>query len=291
MEVGRASLVDVNGMAQVRTYHYPYTYTFYSIEHFLEHHGFDVRLSSIAQGRILVHFDESVPLSGGQRGFADLTIEPTEDITFVKMVAGAYSTIDDTIVIDLRKRTLKGIQRWLDEQRTMAWSPDDEDIPRFRNEHKGRLLKDRPTRLGAPDTEPLARFMLHLGTLMSVTGLVMVVIMGIMPWWAHVLVLMSGFPFILISRLIDEGLVEESISLYATVGLIAGLAYLFTTVCVGLVFVLYHLALIDYELRKYRVWEEFRSKTMESGHGEGTPWIRPRFEEPKGKIPRPGIVY
>ncbi|NIP34513.1 MAG: hypothetical protein GWN39_06090, partial [Thermoplasmata archaeon] len=85
----------MKGRAQVRTYHYPYTYTFYSIEHFLDHYGLDVRLSDIASGHIIAHFDRDVSLVGSRKGYLKFTMKPKEEVTQIKMVSSFYNVIDD----------------------------------------------------------------------------------------------------------------------------------------------------------------------------------------------------
>jgi hypothetical protein len=262
---GRASLLDVRGRAQVRTYHYPYTYTFYSVEHFLDAKGLDVRLSHIAGGRIIAHFDENVGLMGCRRGFLDFHLETREDTTRVRMVSSFYNRVNDPSLWVVRERVLRRLQVWLDGERTMTLPRNAGDIPRFRQDLKARLLMVRNTRLGPPDTTKLARYMSGLGALVILSGFVLVLGMGIFPRGALVLVLLSGLPFVLVSMIILEGNWELALSVYSSVGILAGLTYMVLTVFVGLIFVLLPLAVIDETIWEVRTWDRFQKELEGDG--------------------------
>ncbi len=265
MTRGRASLLDVRGRAQIRTYHYPYTYTFYSIEHFLDGNGLELRLSDIGRGRIIAHFDDGVGLTGGRRGFLDFFLEAKDDTTTVRMVSSFYIRVNDPTLYVIRAKVLRRLQMWLDEERTMTLPSYVGDIPRFREEHKGRLLMDRNTALGPPDTSRLARYVSGLGALVILSGFVIVLAMGIFPRWTLVLVLLSGMPFVLASMLIIDGNLELAMAVYSSVGLFAGLTYLVLTVFVGLIFILLPMALIDEIVWEVRTWDRFRKELGDGG--------------------------
>ncbi len=255
--MGRASLQDVKGRAQVRTYHYPYTYTFYSIEHFLDHYSLDVRLSDIATGHIIAHFDRDVSLMGSRKGYLKFDIEPKEEVTQVKMVSSFYNVIEDGQLYVARAKVLKRLQAWLDNERTMYVPAYPGDIPRFTDETRGRLLMERRTRLSPPNTVPLARYMSGLGALVMLTGFLIILAMGIMPAWTLALAILCGLPFVYVSMLIMEGRWRMGLSIYSTIGVLAGMLFLFLTLFVGVIFVLVPIAIIDEMIWEVRTWDHF----------------------------------
>lgn len=270
----------------MRTYHYPYTYTFYSVEHFLDAKGLDVRLSDIAGGRIIAHFDECVGITGSRKGFLDFHLETRDDTTRVRMVSSFYNRVNDPTLWVVRKKVLRRLQRWLDEERTMTRPRYEGDIPRFRQDLQGRLLMVRNTRLGPPDTTKLARYMSGLGALVILSGFVIVLGMGIFPRGALILVLMSGLPFVLVSMIILEGNWELALSVYSSVGILAGLTYLVLTVFVGLIFVLLPLAVIDEMIWEVRTWDHFSKELGCEGAGSARgPGGRTHGDRPTGVVP------
>lgn len=291
MKEGRASLVDVRCRAQVRTYRYPFTYTFYSIEHFLDAGGFHVRLSDISRGLIMAHFDGQVTNAGGRRGFVQFTIEPTGDDTHVKLVSDAYSVPDDGYLVQMRISMLRGVQEWLDGGRTMSPPSRDGGIPRFREGLEGRMFMERPTRLQRPDGSRMAGLMLLTGWMVPVTGIPLVLALGLWPLWALVLVVLCGLPFIMISRLIDDGWMEEAVPWYGITVFAACLTYLVLTAFVGFIFILVPVAMVLRELQEYQTWDRFYWEQHDERFGSGSYHVEIDLEKPNTSIPRPGIVY
>jgi hypothetical protein len=257
MVEGKASVLDIKNRAQVRTYHYPYTYTFYSVEHFLQAQNFDVRLSDIGQGRIIAHFDRDGPLVTGKRGYVDITLEAQGDVTLMRMVSSSYNMMNDTVIVGLREWLLNSMQTWLDEERTMILPEDAEDIPRFRNQYQDRLLMARPSKLEPADTIPLVKNMVTLGSLMMLSGILMVGVMGVWPLWTLGLVTLSGLPFMLMAMLILEDRVDIALSMYSSLGILAGLMYLVLTIFLGLIIILVPSMNIDMNIWEMRTWAQF----------------------------------
>ncbi|NIP34512.1 MAG: hypothetical protein GWN39_06085, partial [Thermoplasmata archaeon] len=152
---------------------------------------------------------------------------------------------------------LKRLQAWLDNERTMYVPAYPGDIPRFTNETRGRLLMERRTRLSPPDTVPLARYISGLGALVMLTGFLIILVMDIMPPWTLALAILCGLPFVYVSMLIMEGRWRLALSIYSTIGVLAGMLFLFLTLFVGVIFVLVPIAIIDEMIWEVRTWDHF----------------------------------
>jgi hypothetical protein len=291
MARGTASLQDVKGRAQVRTYQYPYTYTFYTIEHCLETKGFQVRLSNIGRGRILAHFSDDVQMAKGRQGFVDISLEARDDGTQLKMTSSTYNRMNDSYIVTFRGRLLRLFQDWLDLQLTMTVPMHEGDIPRFHEEHEGRFFMSRPTRLARPDTGALERNIIALGVIMTASGLVIVIGMGIWPAWALALVILTGLTFLMISMLIAEGMVELALSMYTSLGYIVGALYIILTVFIGLFVIVIPVALIDLDIWELRTWSRFYEELEMEGMTKPPEMVGPPKRELLPNIPWPGRMY
>jgi len=302
----RLTLEDTKNHVQVRTYHYNYTYTFYTIEHALDHFGFDIRYSNIGEGRILAHFDDDNQLIKNRRGHMDLRFEPMDEGTLFKMYSSSYNGCEDDEVRAFRRKILKTFQYWLDSQFTMTLPEDGEGIPRFRPESISRGLLSRPETLERPDTDGLVTQLVFLGTSMMVTGILINAGLGI---WSGLMgmqmAILSGLPFFVFAIMLRNGSLRSVVGLLMTVGVLAGLVYITVTAFIGLVLIMLPVAVIYITLREVDVWNGYYERlgsprmgpdTLLAGFGRSTEgWdktMAPRKGNgPGGTAMRGQIIY
>ena len=271
---------DVKYHVQVRTYHFNYTYTFYTIEHALDHFGLHIRYSNIGEGRILVHFDNDNQLIKNRTGHMELRFEPDGESTLLKLYSAYYSGLDDDVIVAFRKKTLETFQYWLDSEFTMTLPERDGDIPRFRTENISRGLKARPDSLDEPDTEVLGGQLFFLGTGMMISGIIIASALGL---WSGFLgmqmAILSGLAFVVFGLMLKEGHIKTVVMLLTTVGPLAGLVYLIATAFIGFIIIMLPVAIIYRELREIIVWNSYyeRANGLQIGPGSmvegiGIPW-------------------
>ena len=274
------TVVDVRNHVQVRTYRFNYTYTFYTIEHALEHFGFHIRYSNIGEGRILVHFDNANRLIENRTGHMELRLEPDGESTLFKLYSSYYTGMDDDVIIAFRRKVLETFQYWLDSQFTMTLPEEEGDIPRFRPENITRGLRARPDSLARPDTEGLSTQLIFLGTGMMLSGIIIASVFGF--WSGYLgmqLAILSGLPFVVFGLMVREGHLNTVVPLLTTVGLVAGLIYIIATSFIGFMIIMLPVAVIYSNLREIIVWRSYfeRSNGQQMGPGGlvddlGIPW-------------------
>jgi hypothetical protein len=277
---------------QVRIFHYPYTYTFYTIEHLLDHHSFDVRFSDIGRGRILAHFDDSCLLIRNREGHMDLRFEPEDDGTLFTLSSTYYNGQCDDRLRTLRENLLRTIRSWLEREYSMTLPRHEGDIPRFRSNDVARTLIDRPTVIQRIDTYPVVKQMLFLGASMMIGGIVIDAVIDLFPgFWGMHLAILSGMPFLFFAVMIREGRFEAAMGLYAFIGLVAGLVYCVVTVFLGVLIIMFPVAYIDQLVTRIRVWNDY-ADLLEGTRARTPPsaWDPMNKLGPRGRSPQINVV-
>ena len=243
---------------QERTLPYPYTYTFYTVQHFLDNHKFEIRYCNIGRGRILVHYDDRCLLIRGHEGHIDLRFEPDGDGTVLTVKATYYNTLDDEDLIKFREVLLKNVQFWLEREYTMTLPRFDGDIPRFRHMDDGRVLIDGSIELRPPDTFPLVRQLVILGTSMMVGGIFIDLVIDFMPaYWGLNVAILTGLPFLLFAYLVNTDRHDTFTDNYAFFGWISGIVFCTFTLIIGVFIVMFPAVMVDCHAKRIRIWNAY----------------------------------
>jgi hypothetical protein len=243
---------------QVLTLPYPYVYTFYTVEHFLDSHKFDIRYCNIGKGRIIVHFNDTNLLIRGHEGHMDLRIEPKGNDTVLSMEASYYLNLKDEDLYTFRKDFLTTVQLWLEREYTMILPSHLGDIPRFRQNEDGTALIDRSVDLAMPDTLPLTKQLIYLGSSIMIGGIIIDVLIGFLPaYWGMNMAILTGLPFMLMAVMVEQGRFASAMEQYSFFGWMAGIIFCAFTLLIGILIVMFPAVYVDYHASRIRVWNVY----------------------------------
>jgi hypothetical protein len=277
---------------QERTLPFPFTYAFYTSEHFMDAHNFDIRYCNIGRGRIIAHFDDRNLIIRGHQGHIDLQFKAEGDDTVLSMSTSYYHTLKDEDLFKFRKEFLTTVGLWMEREYSMTLPAFSGDIPRFRSKSDGAAMIDRSIELEAPDMTPLVRQLLYLGSFMMFGGVIFDLLVGFLPSiWGLVMAILTGLPFMVMAVMIHNGDFELVMKHYSFFGWMAGLIFCMFTLLLGVLIVMFPAAMVDYHATRIRVWNRYIDDVGGRIMGEGS---GPRSTSPspanEGKTPEVNVV-
>jgi hypothetical protein len=277
---------------QERMLPYPYTYTFYTLEHFLDNHNFDIRYCNIGKGRIIAHYDDSNLLIRGHEGHIDVEMEANGDDTVLSMSTSYYNSLNDEDLFKFRKDFITTVQLWLEREYTMILPQYPGDIPRFRQNNDGAAMIDRSVDLKAPDTLPLSKQLIYLGSSMMIGGIIIDVLIGFMPsFWGMNIAILTGLPFMIFAVMVGGDDFESAMKHYSLFGWMAGLIFCTFTLFIGVIIVVFPAVMVDYHATRIRVWNGYIDDIEGKRAGAGPASLTQDLSDTnRGRTPEVNVV-